>query len=74
MDISDKAIWQQAAGDTDRNYVDVCLKWDVVLNGPGAVGSWPDCAKSLIAAKWSSRKITDLRRFAEEMKHGDCVV
>jgi len=41
MDIEGKKIWQQAAGDMDRDYVDLCLKWDVILNGPGHRGSRP---------------------------------
>lgn len=69
MDISGKTIWQQAAGDTDRNYSDLCLKWDVILNGPGHVGPWP-----AVDPKCSARKVTDLKRFAEEMKDGDLVV
>lgn len=74
MDIAGKTIWQQASGDTDRDYADVCLKWDVVLNGPGYAGPWPDCAKVLRDARWSARKVTDLRRFAERMKDDDFVV
>lgn len=69
-----KKIWQQAAGDRDRNYAEICLKWDVILNGPGYAGSWPECFPLLKSDKWSSRKITDLRRFSEEMKDGDIVV
>lgn len=74
MFIAEKTIWQQAAGDTDRNYSDLCLRWDVILNGPGYAGPWPDCVQSLRSDDWSSRKVTDLRRFAEEMKDGDLVV
>jgi hypothetical protein len=74
MDIAGKTIWQQAAGDTDRNYTELCLRWGVILNGPGYAGPWPDCEKPLRDNKWSSRKVTDLRRFAEEMKDGDLVV
>jgi hypothetical protein len=74
MDIGDRTIWQQAAGDTDRDYSDLCLKWDVILNGPGYAGPWPDYAKPLLDDKWSPRKVTDLRRFAEEMKEADLVV
>lgn len=74
MDITGKTIWQQAAGDTDRNYSDLCLRWEVILNGPGYAGPWPDCEKPLRSDGWSSRKATDLRRFAEEMKDGDLVV
>jgi hypothetical protein len=64
----------QAAGDSDRNYVDLCLKWGVILNGPGDTGSWPGYVDSLRADKYSERKITDLRRFCEEMADGDIVV
>lgn len=75
MDIAGKTIWQQAAGDTDRNYSDLCLRWGVILNGPGYAGKWPDCEKPLRnEAERSARKVTDLRRFAEEMKDGDLVV
>jgi hypothetical protein len=73
MDIAGKTIWQHAAGDTNRNYADVCLKWDVIVNGPGYVGAWPDCQEDLRSDGWS-RKVTDLWRFAEEMKDGDLVV
>ena len=74
MNIHGKTIWQQAAGDTNRNYVKLCLDWDVILNGPGENGCWPDCEESLRKDKWSERKITDLRRFCEGMKCGDLVV
>ncbi len=66
--------WQQAAGDGNRNYVEICLKWDVILNGPGRAGGWPGCIQKLKKEGWSPRKITGLRRFAEEIKHGDVVV
>lgn len=69
-----KNFWQQAVGDTDRNYAEVCLKWDVILNGPGYAGAWPACVKKLKKDGWSSRKRTDLKRFSEEMKDGDIVV
>lgn len=69
-----KKIWQQAAGDRDRNYAGICLKWDVILNGPGYAGAWPKCSEILKNDGWSSRKVTDLRRFSEEMKDGDVVV
>lgn len=74
MNISGKTIWQQAAGDTDRNYSEICLRWGVILNGPGYAGAWPACEKTLRADGRSSKKITDLRRFAEEMQDGDLVV
>lgn len=74
MDISGKTIWQQAAGDTDRDYSEICLMWDVVLNGPGKAGPWPDCEKPLREDNRSARKVTDLKRFAEQMQDGDLVV
>ena len=33
MNIAGRNIWQQAAGDTNRDYVALCLKWGVILNG-----------------------------------------
>ena len=33
MDILDRTIWQQASGDTNRDYAEWCLKW-MILNGP----------------------------------------
>ncbi len=69
MDISGKTMWQQAAGDTDRNYSDLCLDWDVILNGPGLKGEWP-----AVDPKCTPRKVTDLRRFAKGMQDGDLVV
>ena len=74
MDISKKTIWQQAAGDTDRNYAELCLKWGVILNGPGYAGKWPDCEALLRNNEISSKKISDLKRFAEKMQDGNLVV
>ena len=42
MNTFNKKIWQVAAGDTNRNYADICLFWDVILNGPGSEGANPD--------------------------------
>ena len=74
MEIEGRTIWQHAAGDTNRDYVDMCLQWDVVLNGPASYGPWPTCQDCLRKDGWSERKITDLRQFCEEMKHGDLVI
>lgn len=74
MNINNKVIWQQAAGDTDRNYIETCLKWDVILNGPGNAGVFPDVKVILEENGASSKKITNLSRFAEKMKDGDVVV
>jgi hypothetical protein len=74
MDISGKVVWQQAADDTDRDYSKLCLEWDVILNGPGYAGAWPACATELSSDGRSARKLTDLRRFSEEIKDGDFIV
>jgi hypothetical protein len=74
MDIQNKHIWQQACGDTDRNYSAVCLEWDVILNGPGYAGPYPQCIDVFKQQKRKGKKIADLKRFAEEMKDGDLVV
>ncbi|MBX3456035.1 hypothetical protein [Ferrovibrio sp.] len=74
MDITNKTIWQQAAGDTDRDYAELCIKWGVILNGPGYAGRWPDCKGRLLESDRSSRKITDLKRFCDDMQDGDIVV
>lgn len=74
MNIQGRTIWQQAAGDTDRSYASLCLRWDVILNGPGHLGPWPDCVKPLADAGGTSRKLSDLRRFSEEMDDSDLVV
>lgn len=74
MDITNKVFWQQAAGDTDRNYVSICIEWGVILNGPGYAGKYPDCVSKLQGDGTSKKKVTDLRRFADEMKDGDIVV
>ncbi|QGS32434.1 hypothetical protein [Cupriavidus metallidurans] len=74
MELTGKTVWQQAAGDTNRNYVDICLNWDVILNGPGYAGPMPDAKETLLKDDWSPRKVTDLRRFSSDMRPGDIVV
>ena len=74
MDINGKTIWQQGSGDGDRSCSDVCLKWDVILNGPGYAGPWPDCKDKLRKDEWTSKKCTDLERFSDGMKDGDIVI
>lgn len=73
MDLSGRTIWQHAAGDTDRSYADVCTRWDVILTGPGADGPWPQ-ARHRTSDPLSSRKLTDIARFVEEMRPGDLVI
>lgn len=73
MDLSHSTVWQQASGDTDRDYSSLCLRWGVILNGPGNYGPWPGCAQS-IRNDGRSRKATDLKRFSEDIKDGDIIV
>ena len=74
MNIGDEEIWQIAAGDTDRSYADLCLRWGVVLFGPGDEGRWPDCEVPLRNDRWSERKIGMIRKYHEDIKSGDIVV
>ena len=74
MDISNKKIWQVAAGDANRNYADFCLAWGVILIGPGAAGPWPACQEGFNKAGISGKKISDIRRFAEGISDNDIVV
>jgi len=79
MEKKEREIWQESAGDTERDYVDVCLRNEVILNGPVRFGSWPDCKDALIdygekVEVSKNKKSEDLRRFAEEMKEGDIVI
>jgi hypothetical protein len=73
IDLKDKVVWQQACGDRNRDYSAICIKYSVILNGPGGYGKWPEC-KVAIGEDRSSRKITDLWRFCEEIKSGDIIV
>ena len=74
MDISNKNIWQHACGDTDRDYSQVCLDWDVIVNGPGHAGQYPECIGILQKEGWTPKKLTDIKRFAQYMKDGDLVL
>lgn len=74
VDIGGRIIWQQACGDTDRNFADICLKWDVILIGPGRKGEWPKCKVKLIDDGWTARALADIERFAKKIKDGDIVV
>ena len=80
MNIENRIIWQQAAGDTNRDYVDLCLEWDVVLIGPAHDGPWPereiemDQYMALLRKNCQKGKPNDLKRFCVEMQEGDLVV
>ena len=74
MNIEDKTIWQQAAGDTNRRYIGLCFDKGVILNGPADGGPWDSWEEFRKEYHWLGRKATDVWRFWEEMKDGDLVV
>lgn len=71
MNIDKKIIWHYASGGADRDYGNICLKWDVILKGPGAVGKWLDCAENL---NRPSQELYDLESFCEKIKPGDLLI
>lgn len=73
MNVEDRTIWQFAAGDADRDYVDLLIKWDVIALGPGDIGDWPGC-RSVLQERGSSNKVGDFRALYERMDPGDLVV
>ena len=75
MKIGNRKKWQVAAGDTNRNYVALCLEWDVILNGPGSAGPWPDCRGTLENVwKMKQKKLSDIRRFCEDIKEDHIII
>ena len=68
MDTEGKIVWQVGAGDTDRNYGDVCLKYDVMIVGPGRPGPYTE---ELYADAGDIKN--SIRRFYEAAK-GDLVL
>ena len=74
MNVDNREVWQIAAGDTNRSYADLCLRWGVVLFGPGYGGIWPDCEGRLREDDWSARKINLIRKYHEDIQTGDLVV
>ena len=84
MDIEGKTIWQHAAGNKDRDYVDICLRWNAILMGPSWPGPWPNCKDKLgvkeqkVAMRKqfvvSGQKVAMMIRFCDKMMVGDIVV
>lgn len=68
-----KKYWQVAAGDNDRNNVEICLKWGVILNGPGNYGDWIKDKIKYDVPELSSKKKADLKRFCEDISVGDII-
>lgn len=74
MNIEDRAIWQVAAGNGNKNYSTLCLQQNIIMIGPGNYGAWPDCEKEMRKDGITSRRIGIVRRFAEDMKTRDIIV
>lgn len=72
--IEDRVIWQIAAGDANRNYANVCLDRGIILNGPGHYGSWPVARSAMENDCVSRKKISDVRRFCEDINTGDWAI
>lgn len=73
MRISDRNIWQIAAGDETHSYHQLFFDWDVIAIGPGAYGKWPECEEELLAGR-GPNQVTIVRRFVEGIQEGDIIV
>ena len=66
-------IWQVAAGDGNREYADVFLRFGVILVGPGSEGEYFSNMDSYnLPARWSYRPF--IKRLAEDTDKDDLVV
>jgi hypothetical protein len=69
MDIGKKNLWQVGAGDTDRSYGDLCIKFDVMIVGPGKLGPYEEIRYVNLGGIKHS-----LRRFTQDARRGDIVL
>lgn len=69
MEIAGKTLWQVGAGDTERAYQHICLKYDVMIAGPGHEGPY-----SPGKYKHYGDIENSLRRMCLEAKRGDLVL
>ena len=69
-------VWQIAAGEKDRSYVDLFLKYDVMFMGPGRFGSYDKIIYETLEKNGKIGKgiATQLRQFCTEAKGGDIVL
>lgn len=69
-----RVFWQQGGGDGERDYIDICIKFEVILNGPGYAGPLNDETIQILHDDGISKiAIADRKRFAFIMKSGDIV-
>ncbi|MBU0679166.1 MAG: hypothetical protein KJ626_13765 [Verrucomicrobia bacterium] len=71
-------IWQIAAGETGRNYVDLFLNHDVMFLGPGDYGSYLEVPEryrqSVKDGEHTGQRIGAIRRFCHSVQPGDFVL
>lgn len=74
MTFGNRTVWQQGGGDGERNYIDICLQLEVILNGPGYAGPLNNNSIAVMEKDGiSMQAIADINRFASKMKSGDIV-
>lgn len=68
------SYWQQGGGNGNRNYIKVCIDFEVILNGPGYAGPFNEETIKILLSNGSSKQcIADRKRFCYKMKPGDVV-
>ncbi|UCG59311.1 MAG: hypothetical protein JSU70_07330 [Phycisphaerales bacterium] len=69
-------VWQIAAGEKDRSYVDLFLNHDVMFMGPGRFGPYDKIVYEPLEKDGTigKRIATQLRQFCTEVKGGDIVL
>lgn len=69
MDLNGKRLWQVGAGDTERSYGDTCIRFDVMIVGPGNPGPYDVSRYAHLGDIRNS-----LRRFCVEARRGDVIL
>lgn len=69
MDLSGRTLWQVGAGDTERSYDQLCIDFDVMIAGPGELGTYEESRYAQLGDIRNS-----LRRFCRKARQGDIVL
>jgi len=69
MDIKSRNLWQIGAGDTERSYGELCIKFDVMVIGPGEHGPFDEEKYCYLGDIKNS-----IRRFYHEARKDDVVL
>lgn len=69
-------VWQIAAGEKDRSYIDLFLNYDVMFMGPGRFGSYDKILYEPLEKNGTIGKgiATQLRQFCMEVEHNDIIL